>query len=146
MSSYPSLEGQEPNARRAAPFAVGNSVALHHGGRSSSLRVSARAQEIAGELRPLVPAYKPTDEPTLLLLASKLARIELVSAWLDKNGLFDGRSRPRPANALLEQLETGASRLIDKLRLPSGHGNEEPGGALRAHLQAKYGVALEEGA
>jgi hypothetical protein len=139
MTEYPSMKGAAPNPRRAEPFGRGNTASTTHGGKSSELRVSARAQEIADGLRPLVPSFTLADEPTLRLLAAKLARIELVSAWLDRNGLFDGRSRPRSALTLLEGFEASATRLIDKLRLPAAHAQTEPTTSLAAHLAARYG-------
>lgn len=61
------------------PFEKGNQVARKHGG-YSLLSLGDRASEIADEIRPTLPAYAPADEPTLLLFATTLARVERASA------------------------------------------------------------------
>ena len=64
------------------PFEKGNQVALQHGG-YALLGLGDRASEIADEIRPTLPAYSPADEPTLLLFATTLARIERANAAIE---------------------------------------------------------------
>lgn len=64
-----------------APAPRGNHRALKHGS-YARLRLAPRAQELADELRPLVPLYTPAHEPALQLLAMTLARCEAASVAL----------------------------------------------------------------
>ena len=69
---------------RCTGFLAGHDLSLRHGAYSSSLRLAPRADELAAELRKVVPGYSPADEPMVRLLALVLARIERASAALEK--------------------------------------------------------------
>jgi len=68
---------------RCTGFLPGHQLSLKHGG-YSMLGIGERAAEIADEIRPTLPAYSVCDEPTLLLLATTLGRIERGNAALDQ--------------------------------------------------------------
>ena len=78
-----------------------------------------RADELAGELRSLVPGGTAADEPLLTLLALTLARVEIVNAWLDQHGLFRNArgSEPQPILKQLQSWENAALRLCAELGL-----------------------------
>jgi hypothetical protein len=50
----------------------------------STLKLAPRAEQLATELRHVVPVYTAADEPTVRLLAVTLARIERATAALDE--------------------------------------------------------------
>lgn len=79
--------------------------------------IPARARALADELRALLPASSPSDDPTVALVAMVLARIETANAWLDENGLMDARGAPRPILRVLSTWENTAARLLDRLGL-----------------------------
>jgi hypothetical protein len=85
MSAGTQLEhGEGCSCARCTGFAAGHDLSLRHGAYSSSLRLSVRADELAGELRSVVPGYSPADEPAVRLLAIVLTRIEKATAALDR--------------------------------------------------------------
>ena len=49
-------------------------------GAQATLALAPRANEIANDLRSVVPARSPSDEPMILLAALVLARIERANA------------------------------------------------------------------
>lgn len=65
------------------PFEKGNTLQLRHGA-YSTLHLAPRAGELADELRAVVPAFSPADEPMVRLLAVTLARIERAAVAIDK--------------------------------------------------------------
>lgn len=79
--------------------------------------VPVRAREVADELRALLPASSPSDDPTVALVAMVLARIESANAWLDEHGLMDTKGTPRPILRVLSTWENTAARLLDRLGL-----------------------------
>jgi hypothetical protein len=115
--------------------------------------LAPRADEIAAGLRELVPASSPSDEPTVRLLATVLTRLELANAYLDGNGLFDARGRPRPVLQLVSRWENSAARLLDQLGMsPTSRAKlgldvaRARGEALRAHLAERYsGTDVDDG-
>ena len=99
------------------PFEKGNTLARRHGA-MATLSLAPRANEIATELRELVPTRSESDEPTIRLLALVLARIEAANAWLDEHGLFrDAKGQPQPVLKALSTWENTAARLCDRLGL-----------------------------
>lgn len=95
----------------------GNANSVSHGG-NAMLRLAPRSQEIAEELRGIVPAYSVADEPSIRLLALVLARIETVNEWLADRGVFrTKRGDPQPILKVLSTWENTASRLCDRLGL-----------------------------
>lgn len=102
------------NLRPAPP---GNQLAVTHGARAM-LRLAPRAEQIADDLREIVPARSDSDEPTIRLLALVLARIETANEWLDEHGLFrNGKGEPQAILKNVSTWENTASRLMDKLGL-----------------------------
>lgn len=136
---YPNL------AKRRAPFEVGNDFGRVHGGRVAVWKLQPRAQEIAEQLTELLPVRSPADAPTVDSLATVLVRLELLNDYLERNGLFDARGRPRPALKLLSSFENTAARLLAQLgcdpvsRAKLGLDTVRAGAALRAHLERNYG-------
>src|SRR5438132_1500325 len=49
-------------------FLPGHTHSMRHGAYSSSLRLSPRTEELAAELREVVPLYSPADEVVIRLL------------------------------------------------------------------------------
>jgi hypothetical protein len=131
--------------RKAPPFEVANLAARRHGAQVSSWRLAPRAEEIAAELAELVPASSPSDGPTVSLLATILCRLEIANAYVERNGLFDARGRPRPIVRLVSTWENSAGRLLDQLGMsPTSRARlgldltRARGEALRAHLEEHY--------
>lgn len=124
----PAFEGQREPFRpgedeRRASFESGNTLQLRHGAYSPEGRrelKNARAEE----LRALVPAYSPSDEPMIRLVAGVLARIELAWDWLDEHGIFRGETGElQPVLKALSTWENTAGRLLDRLGCdPSARG------------------------
>lgn len=84
-------------------------------GAQATLALAPRANEIANDLRSVVPARSPSDEPMILLAALVLARIERANAWLDEHGLLDETGAPQPVLRVLGTTENTAARLLDRL-------------------------------
>jgi hypothetical protein len=117
--------------------------AMKHGGRADLLRHSERSQDIAAQLRLQVPALTAADEPTLIVLANLLSRIELMNQYIDVHGLFDKRGGLRPVSRVLASAEASAFRAAAALGMtPKGRkalGIETNGGsALDAYLKQNY--------
>jgi hypothetical protein len=74
---------EHPGNGSRPPFEVGNTIAVTHGSYSSVV-VGPRAQEIADELRAVVPVRSPADEPSIRLLAQTLAQVERATAALER--------------------------------------------------------------
>jgi phage terminase small subunit len=116
------------------------------------LRLAPRAEELADDLRSIVPAMSVADEPMVRLLALQLARIEAANDWLAEHGLFrDAKGEPQPVLRALSTWENSAARLADRLGLtPTSRGrlgldltrarHEEE---LRQHIAETYGAAEE---
>jgi hypothetical protein len=70
--------GHEPECQctRCRGFEAGNGLSVRHGAYASPTRLSARVEEIAASLVPLVPAFEDSDGPAVKLLALALSRIE----------------------------------------------------------------------
>lgn len=139
--SFPELDAGRQSAPR---FEAGNDVRRSHGGYASSWKLAPRAAEIAEGLRAIAPDASASNEPTLLILAGQLARLESVSLWLDEHGLFDARNRVRPAVKLLTGLEASALRAADSLGLNSRSRvalglDAAQGTALSRYLEERYG-------
>ncbi len=73
------------------------------------MHLAPRAAEITDDLREVVPAYAPSDEPTLGLLGLVLARIEKATAALDK---VDEMSEANP----LAAYTVGEAAKLQRLR------------------------------
>lgn len=74
-----SKHGEDCECPRCRGFAKGNDLSLIHGGTVRTLaRFEERAEELAEEIRLLVPAYRAADEYTIKLFAVQLARIEKI--------------------------------------------------------------------
>jgi hypothetical protein len=73
----PAFEGQRP------PLESGNARSVTHGA-YAVLQLGDRVAEIADELTPLVPGYRPADQVAVRLLALSVARIERAVAALDE--------------------------------------------------------------
>ncbi len=116
----PAFEGQRPpfEPGNELRFPPGNDLALKHGA-FATLKLGPRADEIAAEVRELVPAYRPNDEVSVYLLALALARIE--AAWAAVSGAKAGESESLETR--LRQWVNSAARLADKLGMtPTSRG------------------------
>jgi hypothetical protein len=69
------------SGKNLTPFKPGNGAAVTHGS-YSKMRLAPRAAELANELREIVPAYAPSDEPTIQVLSIVLAQLETASIVL----------------------------------------------------------------
>lgn len=103
--------------RALDPPPAGNQRAVTHGA-SAALRLAPRADEIAAEVRQLVPVQAESDEIAVRLLALTLARIEAASLWLDEHGLFrNQRGDPQPIVADLNRWTNTAAKFLAALGL-----------------------------
>lgn len=136
-----------PGQRR--PFEPGHELTVTHGAKAV-VKLAPRADEIATDLRSIVPGAGEPDEPTIRLLALVLARVEAANAWLDEHGLFrDGKGEPQPVLKALSTWENTAARLCDRLGLtPTSRaqlglhaalGKRAAQRAFEEHVDAKYG-------
>jgi hypothetical protein len=90
-------------------------MAVRHSA-TAMLRLAPRADEIAADLRLIVPAASEADEPTIRLLALVLARIEAANEWVAEHGIFrNGKGEPQPILKVLSTWENTAGRLLDRL-------------------------------
>lgn len=131
------------------PFGRGNGAAVRHGA-FAVLRLAPRAEEIADEVRGLVPAGSPADEPALRLLALSLAQVEAATLYLAENGVVDSRGKPQGILKHLGTMTNTAARLCDRLGLtPTSRASlgldltRARGEALRAHIAESYGDGAE---
>lgn len=100
------------------PFEDGNDAALKHGAFSEA-KIKPRAEEIAVELREIVPLESGSDAPSIWLLSLLLARIAVANEWLAEHGIFrdESTSEPQPILRALSTWENSAQRLLDRLGL-----------------------------
>ena len=131
-------------AANLVPFEPGNGAALTHGA-YSPLRLAPRAEEIASELRALVPASSASDEPTVRLLALALAQVEAATLYVAERGVVDAKGQPAPILRHLGTMMNTAARLCDRLGLtPTSRAqlgldlSRAKGEALRAHVSETY--------
>jgi hypothetical protein len=75
------------------------------------VKLGARADEIAAEIREVVPAYRPSDEITVRLLAVTLARSERAFAALEDAAPGDLARLEQDARGWVNR----ATALVDKL-------------------------------
>lgn len=105
-----------PGHQVTAPEA-NNLRALKHGCRSDRL-LAPRAEELAAELRQVVPGHQVADDTLIKVLALVLARVERANEWIDERGLFrNDKGDPQPVLAMLSRWENTAIRLCDQLGL-----------------------------
>jgi hypothetical protein len=123
-------------------------MARRHGA-TAMITLAPRADEIADDLREIVPAQSEADEPTIRLLALVLARVEAANDYLAERGIFaDDRGTPQPILKALSTWENTAARLCDRLAMtPTARGalgldlaRARRGAALADHLRETYGV------
>lgn len=95
------------------------------------------------ELRSAAPGLIESDEATVVVLAGLLARIEMMSAFVETHGLFDSRGAIRPVSRLLASAENSALKAADSLglntRSRSALGLQAQGSPLDTYLQERYG-------
>jgi len=72
----PAFPGQRP------PAEPGNELAVKHGA-YSTVALGDRVNELADELRPFVPTYRPGDEIALKAMCLVLCRLERAAAAID---------------------------------------------------------------
>lgn len=136
QTAIESKHGPDCTCTRCVGFEKGNALSLHHGA-YAIVALGPRVEELADQIRELVPAYSPSDEITIRLLCLALARLE--------------RSSDVAANVPIEELgrlrqeERGwtntARRLLNDLGMtPTARAGlglalvQAKGEALRAHL------------
>lgn len=139
----PAFPGQRP------PFEKGNALAVRHGAYATIL-LGQRVEELAAELRELVPAYSPSDEPAVRVLCLALARLERAEAALEEAAPSElGKLRQdalgwaNAARRLLNDLGmTPTARA--RLGLDIARTREEAFRRLDAHLAEKHGALRDE--
>jgi hypothetical protein len=113
-SRVPTTEAREHGpacpCTRCQGFEKGNGHALIHGARSV-VALEPRAAEIADEVRGLVPASSPSDEPSIRLLALALAQVEAATVWLAENGIVDETGNARNLLKHLGTMMNTAARI-----------------------------------
>lgn len=106
------------------PPPAGNVRALKHGAgarEATLIRAGSWAERILVELEREAPLRDESgdlpahDRQVVELLASALARLEAVSAWLETRPPVDEKGRPWPAEELAGRLRREASRYLDAL-------------------------------
>lgn len=131
--------GPDCTCTRCKGFEDGNVLALRHGA-YAVVALGPRVEELADQIRELVPAYSPSDEITIRLLCLALARLERSS---DVTGEV-----PIEELGRLRENERGwtntARRLLNDLGMtPTARAGlglaivQAKGEALRAHLANK---------
>jgi hypothetical protein len=136
-----SSHGPDCSCTRCRGFPPRHELSTRHGA-YAVVKLGPRVDELASELRELVPTYQPADEPAVRLLALTLARLERAEEALEQAGPAElGRLRQDAlgwANA--------ARRLLNDLAMtPTSRGRlgldltRAKGEALRAHLEENYG-------
>ena len=131
--------GPDCTCTRCVGFEDGNALALRHGA-YAVVALGPRVEELADQIRELVPAYSPSDEITIRLLCLALARLErssdvAASVPIEELGRLrqDERGWTNTARRLLNDLGmTPTSRAGLGLALVQAKGE-----ALRAHLANK---------
>ncbi len=115
---------QLANLRPPPPPPEGNVRALRHGGRArkaSLIRAGSWAERILAELEAEAPLRDADgglpvhDRQVVELLASALARLESVSAWLEARPAVDEKGSPWPAEDTARRLRGEVARLLDAL-------------------------------
>jgi hypothetical protein len=79
----PSAHGPDCGCVRCTGFQPGNELSLGHGA-YAVVALGPRTDEIAHDLRPLVPGYSPSDEPAVRLLSLAFGRLERAQMALDQ--------------------------------------------------------------
>lgn len=106
------------------PPPAGNVRALRHGGqarKATLIRAGSWAERIHAELEAEAPlrdndgGLPAHDRQVVELLASALARLEAVTAWLDTRPAVDEKGRAWPAEEVAGQLRREAGRYLDAL-------------------------------
>jgi hypothetical protein len=82
-------------------------------GAYSTLRLAPRARELADEIRNVVPAFSPADEPMVRLLALTLARVEMATRALE---VIDERAEGNEVTVYLGDSAESLRRLREDSR------------------------------
>lgn len=119
--------------------------------------LAPRAEEIAADLREIVPSRSEANEPTIQLLALVLARVEAANAFLAEHGIFrpGGKGEPQAVLKALSTWENTAARLANdlalnptaqaKLGLTVARTRDAAQDRLNEYLRETYGVGAEGG-
>jgi hypothetical protein len=122
------------------PFQPENQLAVKHGS-YATVALGPRVDELADEIRDLVPVYTPSDEIALRLLCLALARQERAEAALAEADASDATKLRQDALGWAN----AARRLLNDLGMtPSSRAKlglnvaRARGAALREHLREHY--------
>jgi len=126
LSDDPAKRARQLANLRPRPPAppAGNVRTLRHGGtarRATLIRAGSWAERILAELEAEAPLRDDAgglpahDRQAVELLASALARLEAVTAWLDTRPPVDEKGRPWPAEDTAARLRREAGRYLDAL-------------------------------
>lgn len=124
LSSDPERRAAQLANLRQTPAPVGNVRALKHGGTARKATLTAAgswAAAIRDELEREAPlrdvdgGLPVHDRQVIELLASALARLQSVSAWLEGRPPVDEKGRPWPAEDTARRLRGEVARLLDAL-------------------------------
>ena len=116
--SRPRGHGGPAHGKRE-PFKPGNVVGQRHGANSPRL-VGPLSDELRQDIAEMIqdtPAAAPQFAVAVGALATKLARLQLVSTWLSDNGPLDETGEPRPAVRFELELLASVEKSLDALGL-----------------------------
>lgn len=140
------MRGRVENLQTVDGFPVagaepGNKRAVSHGCYSLDL-LEPKAKAIAEDLRELMPAYTPGDEPAIWVAALALARLQRAQADIDEHGLLDKRGI-RPIVKVIGNFQAEARRALEALSMtPATRAklglDHVKGQALAEHLARHY--------
>ena len=124
LSSDPEKRRRQLANLRSTPAPVGNVRALKHGGKArvATLVVAGSwAEKILAELEGEAPLRDREgglplhDRQVVEVLASALARLQAVTAWLDTRPAVNEKGKPWPAEDTASRLRGEVARLLDQL-------------------------------
>lgn len=128
MASSPDAErraAQLANLRPAPPAPEGNDRNRRHGGYAevAAERIKGREAVIVEALAADAPVRDRDgglpryDHAAVGLLARAMCRLDDVSDYLQKHGLFDGKGRPRPALEIESKLRREVASLLTEMAM-----------------------------
>ena len=121
----PAMNGTGATARPGGenliePAGPGNSRALTHGAHSEASIAPIRERHLTA----LRGQFAAVDERLLSVMAHRMAQYELLTDWLDRNGIVKGRGEVYGAAVFAERLARNFEAQFDRLREIQGEADE----------------------